>query len=102
MLTWCDKVLRSNLSYFRLRRDLFGEFVAALDIAILVNFVTLSDEEFLILGQFLTERDEGLNDSKKLSFDKAIMAIRSRAALVVEASRPGIVARVASAITGSQ
>lgn len=81
-------MLRSNLTYFRLRRDLFADFVAAMDPPNPVNPVVLREEIFLVIRYFLTARNESLDDNKRLSFDKAIMELRAAAVAALRPAPP--------------
>lgn len=76
---WVKTVLRSNLTYFRVRREMFTAFVGVMD-ATVVRRVSIDDELFIALKQFLTMRNDSMTDDKRLSFDKAVMELRSAAA----------------------
>lgn len=79
VVSWTQKVLTANLSYFRLRRELFEEFQGLLNPTRNVAVVSMSDEAFLVIRYFLTARNEALDDNKRLSFDKAILQLRKDA-----------------------
>lgn len=72
-IEWTNKVFRSNLSYFRIRRELFSDFVALLTVQEGTPVICISDETFLVIRQFLTARNETLDDNKRLSFDRACL-----------------------------
>lgn len=73
---WTTTVLKSNLSYYRVRRELFATFITLMDAAV-IRAVIIDEEEFIAIKQFLTLKNDALSDDKRLSFDKAIMALRS-------------------------
>lgn len=58
---------------------MFAKFVELMDEAVVVP-VEIDDELFIALKQFLTARNDGLTDDKRLSFDKAVMEVRSKSA----------------------
>jgi hypothetical protein len=65
----------ANLSYFRLRRTLFDEFVSMTTPPYNVISFHIDSESFLVIRHFLTVRNDCINDDKRLSFDKAILQI---------------------------
>lgn len=94
-VAWANRCLQLNLSYFRLRRELFEEFTAMLTVPDGEPVVNLTDEQFIVVRTFLTSRNDGLNDDKRLAFDKTIMeirvsAMRAIARSVVPPPAPGI------------
>lgn len=49
----------------------------------------ISNEEFLVIRYFLTVRNDSIDDNKRLSFDKAILELRTRANdAIAQAARP--------------
>lgn len=82
---WSRKVLMSNMSYYRLRRELFEEFCRLLSPAEGVITCNIGDEDFLVIRYFLTARNDALDDNKRLSFDKAIVHVRQSANSVLRA-----------------
>lgn len=85
---WCGRVLRQNLTYFRTRRELFGELVDIMDPLPGSRRVSVPSEVFIVLRQFLTTRNESLDDNKRLSFDKAIIEIRANCILALSSPQP--------------
>lgn len=80
---WSQKVLLANLTYFRVRRELFEEFVAMTSPVDGTTRFGLSHESFIVIRQFLTARNDAINDDKRLSFDKAILQLRADAQAAV-------------------
>lgn len=80
---WTNRVLCSNMSYFRLRRELFEEFNRLLSAPDGRARCAISPEVFIVIRYFLTARNDVLDDNKRLSFDKAILQLRSDAYLVL-------------------
>lgn len=78
MVKWTGEVLLANLTYYRARRDLFGDFSRLVN-HVGSHVVHISEEEMIVIRQFLTARNDVITDDKRLSFDKAILAVRSRA-----------------------
>lgn len=78
-VVWSQKVLTANLTYYRLRRELHDEFVLLLDPGAGKPVCPISHEAFLVIRYFLTARNDSLDDNKRLSFDKAIVALRADA-----------------------
>jgi hypothetical protein len=89
-VAWCDRTLRANLTYYRLRRELFAEFVALIDQLDIENRVALDEEIFISFKSFLTSRNDSLNDDKRLSFDRAVLQLRNAASGAIRRARaPG-------------
>lgn len=84
VVAWCNKVLCSNLTYFRLRRVLFDEFVELLGYEG-ESAVSFHHETLMVIRQFLTERNDALNDNKRLSFDKTVFELLAAAQKVLSA-----------------
>lgn len=94
-VVWCQKVLLSNLTYFRLRRELHEEFSRIVNPQHGVPFVSISQESFIVIRYFLTARNDVLDDNKRLSFDKAILALLNDAQRAIPPPPPrGILAAV--------
>lgn len=75
LFEWTQKALCANLTYFRVRRQLFEDFLNILQ----PEGVTIPNEVFIVVRHFLTARNEHLDDNKKLSFDKAVLDLRQLA-----------------------
>lgn len=78
-VAWCNKTLRSNLSYYRLRRELFEELAVLLDVAAGARTAHISNEVFLALRGMLIARNDDIDDNKRLSFDRAVLELRAAA-----------------------
>lgn len=78
----------ANMSYFRLRRELFDEFAKMLAPPDGQARVNITSEAFIVIRYFLTARNDSLDDNKRLSFDKAIMQLRSDALAALAAAPP--------------
>lgn len=96
---WVNRALRANLTYFRVRRELFEHFNAALD-APIVTGCEIENEDYMILRQFLTQRNDSLDDNKRLSFDKALDGFRAAASSAITRSEAAH-ARVPARAPGS-
>lgn len=72
---WVNTALRSNVTYFRVRRELFASFTHMLD-EFPTTPVEIDDELFIVIRQFLTVRNDSINDDKRLAFDKALVDLR--------------------------
>lgn len=68
--------LTVNVSYYRVRRDLFSKFANAMGPSPGEATVEVDEETFVAVRTFLTTRNDGLNDNKRLSFDKALLDLR--------------------------
>lgn len=79
LVDWTQKVLLSNLSYYRLRRELLDEFVSFVGPPPGTITIVLDDEVLLVVRYFLSAKNDGLDDNKRLSFDKAILQVRQAA-----------------------
>lgn len=79
LLDWTSKVLASNLTYFRLRRELHEEFVLLMHLQPTGPVMRIGEEPFIVIKYFLTARNDALDDNKRLSFDKAIFQLRNLA-----------------------
>lgn len=94
---WTAKVLASNLTYYRLRRELFEKFNnLVFDDHQMGSLVELSEEVYIVIRQFLTSRNDAINDDKRLSFDKAIFELRrlcSESSRVTTTASPSITGR---------
>lgn len=86
LLTWCSNCLMANLSYYRLRRELFEQFITLCCRSRPGSRVDIVDEIFISIKSFLTSRNESLNDDKKLSFDTAVLELRKQALAVSNTS----------------
>lgn len=62
----------ANLAYYRVRRDLWEAFVAAVEQD---SGFTLGFETFNAVKSFLLARNEQLDDNKRLAFDRAVIDI---------------------------
>lgn len=45
--------------------------------------IPIHDEDFLVLKQFLSSRNEALDDNKRLSFDRACLDLRNAASALI-------------------
>lgn len=70
--------MRTNVSYFRLRRELFDSLAVLMEEEAIVP-CTIEDEDYMVLRQFLSSKNESITDDKRLSFDKSLSALRSAA-----------------------
>lgn len=85
---WADRCLRSNLTYYRLRRELFEMFVDGLTDNLALPTIRLTDEQFIVIRTFLTARNDALDDNKRLAFDKAVLEVRAMASRALQAPHP--------------
>lgn len=72
-------MLSANLTYFRLRRELFDEFNRLLGAYEAGAHINIPEDVFIVIRYFLTSRNESIDDNKRLSFDKAIFQLRNSA-----------------------
>lgn len=75
---WALRALRTNVTYYRLRRELFAALMSVLDEPINVG-CEVEEEDFMVLRQFLSSKNDSLSDDKRLAFDKSLTALRSAA-----------------------
>lgn len=73
--SWVRKALTTNLTYYRLRRELFAEFT---DLEEDDGGVAIDDEVYIVIRQFLTQKNDAINDDKRLSFDKALVELHKK------------------------
>lgn len=83
-LAWTTEALKSNSSYFRLRRELFTKLVQIMDQGLIR--CDLDDDAYIALRQFLTNRNDAITDDKRLSFDKAVLQLRDAARAAIKGS----------------
>lgn len=75
---------------------MFAEFIEASEKPVQVT-VTIADEDYLVLRQFLTIRNDGITDDRRLSFDKTLVSLKAEAMRALAARPQGIVAHALSA-----
>jgi len=90
---WALRALRTNVTYYRLRRELFTALMSVLDEPVVVG-CEVEEEDFMTLRQFLSSKNDGMTDDKRLSFDKSLTAVRS-ASLVAISRHEAAARRVA-------
>lgn len=88
VVDWSLKVMTGNMTYFRLRRELFEEFSRLLNPPPGRVTSRVSSESFIVIRYFLTARNESLDDNKRFSFDKAILQLREDALIALAAVPP--------------
>lgn len=72
---WVTEAQIANLSYFRVRREVYQSFLQALDAskdAAEEDCTTLSADDFFTIKQVLTVRNEGLGNDARLAFDRLL------------------------------
>jgi len=79
---WVLRALRTNVTYFRLRRELFDAFGQLLDFPVVVG-CEVEEEDYMVVRQFLSARSGNLSDDKRLSFDKSLTSLRAVAAQAI-------------------
>jgi len=72
-----------------LRRELFEQFNdLVFDEDQSQPLVNVNEEVFIVVRQFLTSRNDAINDDKRLSFDKAIFELRRACAKALKSTPP--------------
>lgn len=73
-----------------MRRELHDEFTRICVPADGVVSAHIEQETFLVIRQFLTSRNDTINDDKRLSFDKAILQVRAACIAVAPRRAAGL------------
>lgn len=82
------RALRTNVSYYRLRRELFTGLMNAITEPVNVG-CEVEEEDFMVLRQFLSSKNNDINDDKRLSFDKSLTAVRAAALQAISRAEAG-------------
>lgn len=69
---FADTAMASNVSYFAVRRELYGLFTAALDRG---GVIEVSSQECITIRTFLTSRDPNPSDQARLAYEVALVKI---------------------------
>jgi len=72
---WAEEAQLANLTYFRIRRELFTTFTQLLGDAVrapAADTITISYDTFIVIKYYLTSRNDFLDDNKRLAFDRLL------------------------------
>lgn len=78
LAAWCDSVLKSNLSYFRVRRDLLAAF-NRLFAEVRAPSMDIDEESLIVVRQFLMSRNDAIGNDQRLAFDKTVLSLYAKA-----------------------
>lgn len=76
---WCSRAQLANVTYFRVRRELYRELTDELSSDAVDRVVRFTDEEFFTIKQFLTSRNEVLPQEARFAFDKTVIELAHKA-----------------------
>lgn len=72
LAAFAERALSVNVSYFAVRRELFGLLSAALDAG---GDLVVPNQEFITLRTFLSSRSNQISDDARLAFEVALLHI---------------------------
>lgn len=77
-LRWVEDVQTANITYFRVRRQAYEDFVAIIGDSRSANPVecaVVSAESFFVIKQVLTSRKEAVDNNARLAFDRVLVEL---------------------------
>jgi len=73
---------------------MFNDFVDLMDPRPGRPAINVTDDIVIVVRSFLTSKNEGLNDDKRLAFEKAVVQLRGDSAAILRSEPPSSAASV--------